>query len=309
MRRVALAAVSAAAAVGLVFVSAAPANAAELPATDALYSLTDTTFYSTTSTGVSTEISTLESPGFGKYGADFDATTGLAYYFSDDGPDACILFSLDPTTGVSTLVGNVTATDMDECDALNVDSAGVLRLADQDGVVVTVNKTTGATISSVTITGDPVVDGVSAIVQDSTGQFYVTTYGGDIFTLDVTSGATALVGSPTDYIETAVFDSADTLWYSGNGDSCQGLNSVSLADIAGTTTLQGDFLEDGTTCISVYAIFISQPVTPLPPVEDDPELAATGATPTAAAALTALLALGAGAAAVAISRRASASVR
>lgn len=309
MRRVALAAASAAAAVGLVLVSAVPASAAELPGTDALYSLTDTTFYSTTSTGVSTEISTLESPGFGKYGADFDATTGLAYYFSEDGPDACTLFSLDPTTGVSTLIGVVGTTGMDECDALNVDSAGVLRLADQDGVIITVNKATGATISSVTITGDPLIDGVSAIVQDSTGQFYVTTYGGDIFTLDVTSGATALVGSPTDYIETAVFDSADTLWYSGNGDGCQGLNSVSLADIAGTTTLQGDFLEDGTTCISVYAIFISQPVTPLPPVEDDPELAATGATPTAAAALIALIALGAGAAAVAISRRASASVR
>lgn len=301
MRRRALAASASVAALGLVLLSASPAAAAELPATDALYTLTEEEFFSTLSTGASTSISTLPQDDDGKYGADFDVTTGNAYFFADDGAPACTLYSLNPTTGVSTLIGPVGADGMDECDALNVDSTGVLRIADQGGVMITVNKATGATISSVTI-GDPAAGDVSFIDQASTGQFYAGTYSGEIFTLNVTTGAVVLVAQPTGYIETASFDSADTLWYSGDGSDCQGLNSLSLTDPVGTDLFQGDFLE-GTDCLSVYAMFISQDVVPVPVEPEDPELAATGAGSIDAVLPLALLAMIVGAGALVLARR------
>ncbi|MDO9590220.1 MAG: hypothetical protein Q7J04_03650 [Microcella sp.] len=302
MRRRALATSASAVAIGLVLFSASPASAAELPATDELHTLTDSDFFSTSSTGASTFISDLPQEGTGKYGADFDVTTGNAYFFADDGLPVCTLYSLNPTTGVSTLVGPVGTDGMDECDALNVDSDGVIRIADQDGVMITVNKATGATISSVTVTGP---GAISFIEQSSTGQFYVGDYDGSIYTLNVTTGATVFVAQPTDYIETASFDSADTLWFSGDGDGCQGLNSLSLADPAGTLTAQGSFT-DADGCLDVYAMFIAQSVAdPDPVVPDVPELADTGATALDAMLPFALLVLVAGAGALALSRRTS----
>jgi len=302
MRRRALAASASVAALALVVFSASPAAAAELPDTDALYSLTDTEFFSTLSSGASTAISTLPQENDGKYGADFDVTTGNAYFFADDGAPVCTLYSLNPTTGVSTLVGPVGTDGMDECDALNVDSDGVLRIADQDGIMITVDKATGATTSSVTI-GGPAAGDVSFIEQASTGQYYVGTYSGEIFTLDVTTGAVVLVAQPTDYIETASFDSADTLWYSGDGSNCQGLSSLSLSDPVGTDEFQGDFLE-GTDCLSVYATFIAQSDEDPAPVEpEDPELAATGPGAIDAALPWALLVMIAGVGAIVLARR------
>ncbi len=307
MRRRGHSAGSVAVAVGIVLVSATPTSAAELPAADLLYSLTNTRLFTTTSTGAMTPITGLEGSGVGKYGADFDSTTGLVYYFAGGGTTACTVYSLDPITDLSTIVGEVGTTGIDECDALNVDRDGVMRVADQDGVMVTVNKTTGATVSSVTIQGDPAGD-VSFIGQSSTGQFYAATYSGGLYTLDVTTGATMFVGSPTDFIETASFDSADTLWISGNGNSCPGLSSVSLSDLAGSFTVQGDFLDADSTCqyVSGMAFVTVRTTAPPPPAEEDqPELAPTGTTPTAAAALLAMLALIVGAAAVASVRRTS----
>ncbi len=301
MRRGSLVAASSLAALGLVVLSTSSAVAAELPATDELFSITEESLYSTPTTGTSTFIADLPQPTSGKYGADFDVTTGNAYFFADGGDDACTLYSLNPSTGVSTLVGPISAAGMDECDALNVDSDGVLRIADQDGVMATVNKATGATISSVTI-GDPAAGDVGFIEQDSTGQYYVGTYGGDIFTLNVTTGAVVLFAEPTDYIETASFDSADTLWISAGGDPCQGFYSLNLTDAEGTFTFQGDFIDADDNCLNAWAMFISQPVQ-APAPEEDPELAATGATSVDGVLSVAVLAALAGIGALVMSRR------
>jgi LPXTG-motif cell wall-anchored protein len=292
VRRLALASTATLAALGLVALGAAPASAAELPTTDGLFSLTEEAFYTTIPTGASSYIADLPDENDGKYGADFDVTTGKAYYFSDTSPE-CSLYSLDPATGISTFVGFVGSDEMDECDALNVALDGTLRVADQDGTLLTVDKTTGATISSVTVTG---MDEISFIEQASTGVFYAGSYDGEIFTLDVATGVVTFVSQPTDYIETASFDSADTLWFSGDGVECsQGLSSLSLADPVGSLAFQGEYAE-GEDCISVYAMFITQPA-------PAPQLAATGSTSAVALAPFALLALLSGAGAVLMARR------
>jgi len=302
MRRRALAVSSGVAALGLVVLSGAPASAATLPATDELFSITQDSLFSTLSTGSSTYIADVAQQDFGKYGADFDVTTGLAYYFADGLGPACTLYSLDPTTGVSTEIGPVSAVGMDECDALNVDSDGVVRIADQDGVMITVNKATGATIVVVTVTGVDVPGDLSFIEQSSTGQFYVGTYSGGLYTLNVTTGATVFVAQPTDYIETASFDSADTLWISGNGDQCQGLNSLNLTDPEGSFTFEGDFIDADDNCLGAYATFVSQP-TQAPAPGDDPELAATGGSSVEGVLPFAVLASLAGIGALVLSRR------
>jgi hypothetical protein len=289
MRRPLLALSASAGAIALVVMSVAPASAAELPTSDVLYVLPDS-FYSSTSTGASTYIADL--PSGGKYGADFDVTTGLGFFFTDGSP--CTLYSIVPETGVYTEIGPVGDTGMDECDALNVASDGTLRIADQDGVMLTVDKATGATLSSVTVTGP---DSISFIDQSSTGQFYVGTYGGDLYTLDVETGATVFIAAPTDYIETASFDSTDTLWISGSGDSCQGLSSLSLSDPVGTFQFQGDFL-DGEDCLSAYSMFISGAAQPVPA-----KLADTGSVMPGWLLPFAVLGLIAGAGALVVARR------
>ena len=290
MRRPLLAIPASAGAIALVLMAGAPASAAELPSSDVLYLLPDEGFYSSTSTGESTFISDL--PAGGKYGADFDSTTGLGYFFIDGTP--CTLYSIVPETGVYTEIGPVGDTGMDECDALNVASDGTLRIADQDGVMLTVDKATGATLSSVTIdTSD-----ISFIDQTSTGQFYVGTYGGELYTLDVQTGAAVFVDQPTDYIETANFDSSDTLWISGSGDGCQGLSSLSLSDPTATFQFQGNIAE-GEDCLSAYSMFIAGATQPVPA-----QLAETGSAMPTWLLPVAVLSLIAGAGALLVGRRA-----
>ncbi|MDH6180357.1 LPXTG-motif cell wall-anchored protein [Microbacteriaceae bacterium SG_E_30_P1] len=280
MRRRASAASSAAiiAALGLVFVGVSPAGAAELPETDVLHPITREALYTSTSTGASTFVADLESEG-GKYGADYDPATGVAYYFAAT-PVACDLYTLDPATGASTLVGPVAHESIDECDGLNVALDGTLRIIDQDAVIVTVDKSTGAVLSSLPIDG---ADYLSFIDQTTTGEFYLGGYDGAIYSLDVATGVAEFIAQPLDYIETASFDSANTLWYSTDGDACQGLGSLDLGDPTGTATFQGDFFA-GDDCLNAYAMFITQPgvaPAPQPAPAPGPQLAATGSTPTA----------------------------
>ena len=291
MRRLTIASTAAVAALALVALSAAPASAAELPTTDALYGITSESVYTVTTTGASTFLAAVP-PAGGKYGADFDVNTGKAYYFADTNPD-CTLYSLDPATGASTLVGIMVSAEINECDALNVALDGTLRVADQDGVLLTVDKATGAVLGSVTVVG---ITAISFIDQTSDGVFYAGDYNGTIYTLDVNTGAATYFAQPTDYIETASFDSANTLWIDGDGEDCQGLNSLSLADPLGSFLYQGDFF-DGEECLSTFATFITQPLLPA-------KLAATGAAPSAAVvAPFALLALIAGVGALVMARQ------
>ena len=293
MRRLISVCTAAVAALGLVALGASPASAAELPEDADLYGLTSDTYYATTAAGALTEVVGLPDDG-GKYGADFDSTSGLAYFFSQ-GPE-CLLYSLVVATGVYTELGPVgtDVVDFDECDALNVAHDGTLRIADQDGTVLTVDKATGATISSVLTN----IGYISAILQAPDGAFYVTEYDGDLWAYDpVTGVGTPVATVPTNYIETAVIDGAGTVWFSADGVECsQGLSSFPLSDPA-TVTFQGDF-SDGVDCQSIYAIFVTGEV-----VQPAPQLAATGGVTGLAVAPFALLGLLAGAAALLIARR------
>jgi hypothetical protein len=290
LRRLALASIASAAAIGLTLLGAAPASAAELPADNRLFALSGSEFYSSTSAAALTGISPFTNLG-GKYGADYDPTTGVGYYFVSGEP--CLLFSIDIATGVSTEIGPVGGVvDFNECDALDVAADGTLRIGDQEGVVLTVDKATGATISSVVSNINP----LSFITQAANGAFYAGDYDGGLYTYDPATGVGTPITSPLGYYETASIDSNGTLWISSDGDECsQGLWSFNVADPVGTLLFQGDFLE-GTDCVSAFALFVAGP----PPA---PQLAATGSAPTWVLAPFALLLVLGGAAALAVGRR------
>jgi hypothetical protein len=290
MRRITLISAAALSVCGLVALGAAPASAAELPADNALFALSSETFYSSATDGALTPISGLPDNS-GKYGADYDPTTGKAFYFEDGNP--CTLYSLDITTGVSTEIGLVDDPGTDECDALDVAQDGTLRIGDQDGVVLTVDKTTGAVLSSVPTNIDP----LSFITQAADGTFYAGTYDGALFTYDPATGVGTPIPSPLSYIETASIDSAGTLWITSDGDDvCEyGLWSLDIADPVGTLEFQGD-LADDEGCVSAFALFVSGP----PPA---PQLAATGGSPAMVLAPFAVLGMIAGLGALVFARR------
>lgn len=291
MRRSPLAAVGILSAAGLAVFAASPASAADLPAGDSLYAFDFSTYYGLAGDGFATAIADLPENG-GKYGADFDSTTGVGYFFEDDNP--CLLYTIDPATGASTLVGEVGGvTDFDECDALNVAADGTLRIADQNGVILTVDKATGAVISSVVSD----VPSISFISQGPDGTFYAGSYDGGLYTLDVATGAGTLFDGTVGYFETGAIDTAGTLWFISDGDDCGvGLWSLSLSDPT-AVTFQGD-VASAEGCLSTYAIMVTGGY--VPPA---PQLAATGVEPALLAAPAAALALILGIGALAVSRR------
>ncbi len=262
-------------AAGLLAVGATSASAADLPPDELLYVIGDEVLYTSTADGVLTQVAPLTDID-SVYGADWDPTTGLAYFFNDG--LLCDLYSLDVTTGVATLVGPL---EFGNCDALDVAADGTLRVGSDNGVIYTIDKTNGSTISDITVSIE-----LSFLAQAPSGVFYVGDYAGVLYTLDTSTGDTVEVATPNDYTESADFDRAGTLWMSVNGDECQGLGSLSLADPEGSYVVEGDFL-DGGSCISGYALFLAPA----------PALPATGsAAPTAGVVLAGLaLLLGAGA--------------
>ena len=290
MRRFALVSTAAVAAFGLIAFGASSASAVELPEDNDLFAIGSDAFYSSATNGALTFIADLpdNSP---KHGADYDPTTGKAFFFEDGNP--CTLYSLDIVTGVSTEIGPVGGEgDFNECDALDVAQDGTLRIGDQQGRVLTVDKTTGATISSVL---SDITD-LSFITQAADGTFYAGTYSFGLYTFDPTTGAGTPILSGLNYYETASIDSSGTLWISSSGDNCgQGLWSLDVTDPVASLLFEGDFLE-GEDCASVYALFVSGPA-------PAPQLAATGSTPAIEFAPFAVLALLVGAGALALARR------
>ena len=291
MRRFALVSTAAVAALGLLALGAPSASAVELPEDNDLFAIDSDEFFSSATNGVLTYISDLPSSG-GKYGADYDPTTGKAFYFEDGNP--CTLFSLDIVTGVSTEIGPVGGSgDFNECDALDVSHDGTLRIADQEGRVLTVDKATGATISDVLSD----IPDISFITQAADGTFYAGSYTAGLFSFDPATGAGTPILSGLNYYETASIDSSGTLWISSDGDNCgQGLWSLDVTDPVGSLLFEGDFLEGVDDCASIFALFVSGPA-------PAPQLAATGSTPDIGFAPIAVLALLVGVGALALARR------
>jgi LPXTG-motif cell wall-anchored protein len=242
----------------MLLLGAGPASAAELPPGSTLYVIGENAVYTSTSDGSLTLLGNL--PDLNNvYGADWDATTGVAYFFTSG--LACDLYRLDVTTGAATFVAEL---EFDNCDALDVAADGTLRIADDSGTISTVDKTDGTTISDITV--DPQVGWIS---QAPSGAFYIGDYSGFLYTLDPNTGDTVQIAHPTGYIESADFDTDGTLWMSVELAFCQGLASLSLADPEESFTPQGEFGEDKNTCVQGYALFVV-------PGDPAPALPATG---------------------------------
>ena len=297
-----------AATLGVSLISAAPAAAAPIPSGDAVYVIQDSNddgvsaLYTVTENGTATLVGPM-SDSYGVWGASFDATTGLAYFF-DDYEAPCTLYSLDIATAQEALVGT---TGVNNCDGIDVDSTGVLRILSGDGEIVTVDKATAATISSVTTTG--IGSEASFLAVTSTGAFYSGDYVTTVFSLDTSTWVATATGS-VPYVEAADLDSADRLWSLGNGSDCStGLSSFDPADPDATVEFQGDILIDGDVCVSAYAIFVAKSPAPAPAPEPAPAaLPATGSAENIVAggiAALALLALGLASILVATTRRES----
>lgn len=236
---------------------AAPAAAADLPVGDTLYVIGENTLYTSGSDGTLTEVVNV-APGF-VFGADYDPTSGLVYYFIDGGPStACELFTLDLATGLTDSVGYL---DFNECDALDIATDGTLRIGNDDGYLAVVDKADGSTLSSVTLSIS-----LSWLDQAPGGQFYAGDYPGNLYTLDPATGATTLVAAPTFYWVGGKFDTVGTLWAAARTgpEGCQGLASLSLDDPEESYLFEGDFLEDG-SCVDGYALFIVPPPKPVLP--------------------------------------------
>lgn len=258
-RRAAVAVTSSVAALGLVLLSAGPASAAAtLPDGDQLYVIGDNQLWTSTQDGALTLVGAFASTGGGIYGADWDPTSGLAYFFRDGAP--CQLYSLDIVTAVDTLIGTLEASN---CDGLDVDVNGVLRVLSGSGQLYTVDKTDASTISDVNVTADS--EQLSFLASTTTAQFTTGDYSTELFSLDVTTGATTPIGD-IDYVESADYDSTNQLWISGEGDTCQvGLSSMRQPGDGTTYGFEGDFIYEA-NCVNAFAIFVTGNFAPPAPV-------------------------------------------
>ncbi len=135
----------------------------------------------------------------------FDPSSGVLYGVQDDINFNLYLFSMNPSTGAGTDIGIVTAVSncgAVACDlsAMAFDSTGKLYILDTGGsTLLTVNKSTGAVISSVGLSasGLGIVAGLS--INPASGTAYVATGNGtnSFYTLNLSTGAMTLIGPLT----------------------------------------------------------------------------------------------------------------
>ncbi|MBN2578729.1 MAG: tandem-95 repeat protein [Pirellulales bacterium] len=128
---------------------------------------------------------------------DFDPTTGELYGIQDYTGWDLRLFKLNTSTGVATVVGNLEFGDM---SAMAFDAAGTLFMLDTDvDRLLTINKTTGATLTAVPLSVNlGVIAGMD--FDPATGTLYVVDgaiYGGtnSLYQLNPTTGQLTLIGS------------------------------------------------------------------------------------------------------------------
>ena len=143
----------------------------------------------------------------------FDPTTGNLYGVQDETPDTRLLFSINPSTGVGADIGTVTASNTNstsDLSAMTFDDLGNLYVVDTGpSTLLRVNKSTGATISSINLslmgmlvggnealgpTAGMAIDPVSGTAYLATGSNGVFFSTDSLYTLNLSTGALTLVG-------------------------------------------------------------------------------------------------------------------
>ena len=152
-----------------------------------------------------TGLATLVGPtGFDIIGGDlaFDPTSGVLYGMqaSNIGLPAESLITINPNTGSGSFVGGIPEPgNGSNYSAMTFDAAGNLYMIDDlNNLLVTVNKSTGAIISSIRITGDFSSFGgptpVGMTFAPNSGQLFVSS-SGLLLTLDPNTGVDRIVSS------------------------------------------------------------------------------------------------------------------
>jgi len=144
-----------------------------------------------TSTGAVTVLGSL--PEF-DYAIDFD-NQGNLYGLATSGN----LFLIDKTNGSS--LGLVGSTGISATMDISIDSSNRL-WATVGGRLYEVDKSTGAVISNIAITGSSGVIGTMGLMHGTDGTAYITNYAsnGNLWELNTTTGAATLVGSTGLYL-------------------------------------------------------------------------------------------------------------
>ncbi len=227
------------------------------------------------------------------WAADWDPTTGIAYFFDD--VDGCMLYSLDLATATETFVGEML--DIAECDGLDIDADGVLRILEQGGLLHVVNKTTAAVESTHTISGEGgnAYD-LASLATAADGRMVIADYADNVFLIDTTTWAATRIDEAIGATETSDFDATGRLWsvVRAEGDACiVTLSSADVSDAELGFAMQGPTLR-GDTCSAAWAIFFVDeptPEVPAAPVPATPALAETGIELNAVGAASAVLLL------------------
>lgn len=306
MRSTARIGLAGAAVAALVLITASPASAAAraIPTTDAMY------IVSCDDAGGSTEVLfSVDSAtaALGQIGAGigqesgcagqpaWDATTNTAYYF-DFFPDAT-LNKIDLATGVTTSIApffeGVTPIDVDAI-AIGLDGAAY---ALSSGTLYDLNLATAELTDPLSSKTD--VFGFA--VDPTSGLFYGVTDLGEVYLIDVATGAANflddLTVTPGENVLSLQIDSAGTFWYLNSLDpstlwSSDGSTFAGSEELSGSTDLAGG----GETVFSEALLIAPNTV---------PALAETGvdATPALLVGTAAALALMLGAALVVTRRR------
>lgn len=255
MHSAAKVALVAASVVALASVSTAAhaADPVDLPAGDAIYqanySTDPTALWTTASNGTATVIGTPSTFIPEVVDGAWNPVTNRSYLIGDGYSGPCELWEANLTTGALTFVAVITGGNGPtyNCDAFDVAPDGTAWVTMYDdfvdtsytGVLAKLNLSDGTTSDPVTITG--VVGGISwIVVQPSTGVMFLGSFGGDLYTVNTTTGAI----TPVDSVVTdaslydAAFDSSGRLWITGWPDYTE-LYSANVADFATSFVSQG----------------------------------------------------------------------
>lgn len=239
----------------------------------------------------------------------WDPVTGKSYIIGNGYEGPCELWEADTTTGTFTYLFDIVFSVEEptyDCDAFDIAPDGTAWVTLFDGEILTkLNLADGTTSDGVPISDTAGVSWIA--VQPSTGVVYLGDWSDDLYTIDPATGATTLVAAwpnndgPGWY--DAAFDSNGRLWITGWPEGDTFLYSADVADFANTFVVQGPIQIEGSSAdTGTDSLWITRGG-PDPVVE--PALAATGLeTAGALGAGLALLVLGAGAFAVARTRRA-----
>ena len=208
-------------------------------------------------------------PVLASTGIQYDPAVNRLWAVTYDGP--CLLYSIDPDTGASTLVGDTGAVD---CTGLDQQpSTGTLSIVYDlteggESMLATVDKATGARsdIGSVIAASDSSDVRVAGLAYSPDGTFFAGGYDGNLYSMDPATAVVTLVG-PLDLTSGdpmgMAFDCDGTLFVNDDTDLFSVDPETAVSTLVGTlwSPEEEGFSENLTVACSV------PPPAPPPPDE------------------------------------------